>query len=65
MVTDIQMSKEEIQGLINSTLEDLLYELYKKYDVTQGDIQPLQLLRWEKNVYDIAELFKELIQQNS
>jgi len=65
MVNDIEISKEEIQGLINSTLEDLLNELYKKYDVTQGDIQPLQLLRWEKNVYDIAKLFKELIQQNS
>ena len=65
MVTDIGIRKEEIQGLINSTLEDLLNELYKKYDVTHGDIQPLQSLRWDNNVNDMAELFKELIKQNS
>jgi hypothetical protein len=65
MVTDIEISKEEIQDLINSTLEDLLCEIYKKYDVTHGDIQPFQALRWNNNVNDMAELFKELIQQNS
>ena len=65
MVTDIEVSNKEIQDLINSTLENLLNELYKKYDVTHGDIQPLQSLRWDNNVNDMAELFKELIKQNS
>jgi hypothetical protein len=65
MVTDIEISTEEIKGLINSTLEDLLSELYKKYDITHGDIEPLQSLRWENIVSNSAELFKELIQQNS
>ena len=65
MVTHIEISKEEILCLINSKLEDLLSEFYKKYDITHRDIQPLQSLRWDNNVNDIAELFKELIQQNS
>jgi len=64
MVTNIGICKEEIQDLINSKLEDLLNELYKKNDVTYGDIKPLQLLRWENNISDMAELFRELIQQN-
>jgi len=65
MVTNIGICKEEIQDLINSKLEDLLSELYKKYDITHGDIAPLQSLRWENIVSNMTELFKELIQQNS
>ena len=64
MVTNIGICKDEIQDLINSTPEDLLSKLYKKYDITHGDIEPLQLLRWENNISDMAELFRELIQQN-
>jgi hypothetical protein len=65
MVTDIYISKEDIKDLINSTLEDFVNELYKKYDVKHGDIEPLQSIRWDNIVSDMAELFKELIQQNS
>jgi len=65
MVTNIGICKEEIQDLINSTLEELLNELYKKYDITHGDIEPLQSFHWDNIVSDMAELFKELIQQNS
>jgi hypothetical protein len=64
MVTNIGICKEEIQDLINSKLEVVLSELYKKYDVKHGDIQPLQSLHWDNIVYDMTELFKELIQQN-
>jgi hypothetical protein len=65
MVANIGICKEEIQDLINSTLEDLVNELYKKYDVKHGDIEPPQSMRWDNIVSDMAELFKELIQQNS
>ena len=49
---------------INKALRILLGEIYQEKGITTGDIQPLQLVRWDNLVDDLTKLFTELITFN-
>lgn len=60
-----KITKEYISEKLNNRLEDCLSEIYCENNIKTGDITPAQSLIFDKLVEDTANLFMELIHQNS
>lgn len=55
---------EDLKNRISEALESVLSEVYTEKGIDNGDISPLDLLRWEALTEETAMLFEKLIQQN-
>ena len=60
-----QINSEAIEIVVDEGFEDILIKLYAKYGITRGDIEPMQLMRYDELVKSLSQLFGELITQNS
>jgi len=50
--------------MISETLDELLGKIYADLGIKSGDIFPLQSVKWDKLVNEMAELFADLIELN-
>lgn len=55
---------ENLKNRISAALENELTTIYEDQNIKSGDIDPLQLLEWERLTKETAKLFAELIEQN-
>jgi len=55
---------ENLKNRISAALENELTAIYEEQNIKSGDIDPLQLLEWERLTTETAKLFAELIAQN-
>lgn len=55
---------ETLKHRISEALESELSTIYEEQNIESGDIDPLQLLEWERLTTEMAKLFIELIEQN-
>ena len=58
------ISQMEIAKMISETLDELLGKIYADLGIKSGDIFPLQSVKWDKLVNEMAELFADLIELN-
>lgn len=54
-----------IKQRIDTTLNDLLSDIYEEKGITTGDITPGQAMDWDKYVIELSKLFEALIEQNT
>ena len=64
------MERENLLELIETGLDDLLFQYYEKIDekgefeIQNGDISPLQCMKLNEMIEQIADLFETLARQN-
>lgn len=54
----------DMKTRISDTLEHELGTIFDELGISTGDITPLQHLEWERLTQEMANLFKNLIDQN-
>ena len=59
------MTKKQIQERINNALEAELGNIYDELGIDFGDISPMDLVEWEKQVAEVTYIFLALIAWNT
>jgi hypothetical protein len=63
--TVIEISKEDVKEALEKATEGVLTDLYNKYNITTGDIDPFQAMALAEHINKIANIYIVLVRMNS